>query len=299
MSPLPVPEDVAERIWFGPDMTWTGANGDTFSLRFGSGVCLLPDDIVGLLSAPHELRTSATPARGGSRLRDVTVGEREVFWPLMVYSVAGSRAWQELNDRFNATLDPERPGVWQVTRADGSTRRLNVYFKGDGGSIGYRTLMSGWVPTPVSGVALDPWWYGVEQYRRFKQSDADGGLAGPGRPIGSRATVDSAEIDNPGDVPSFPRWVISGPTTSVTVGVTIDGVVRSITVPFTLTEGQQVVIDTDSHSVRDQSGASRRAELSSAFFVPIPPGRGIPLTMSMTGTGLVECFLPTRYRRAI
>lgn len=298
-APLPVPQEVIERIWFGPQMTWTGANGLSFDLKFGSGVCLMPDQIRGLLNPPYELRTSATPARGGSRLREVSTGERDVFWPLMVHTAAGSAAWQNLNDAFFSTLDPEFPGVWEVTRPDGTQRRLSVHFKDDGGGIVYRDVLSGWVRYPVSGVALDPWWYGTEVHRTFKQPGSTGTLAGPGRPIGSRATVDSAKIDNPGDVPSFPRWVITGPVTSVTVGVTIDGVVRSITAPITLTAGQTLTIDTESHSVRDHTGASRRSELSAAYFVPIPPGVDIPLTMSMTGTGLVECFLPTRYKRAI
>lgn len=280
-------------------MTWTGANGLTFDLLGKSGMTLVMEDVKGLLGPQVQLRTTATPARGGSRLRDVTVGDRDVFWPLLIWTDAGSIAWTELNDAFLSTLDPERAGVWEVTRVTGERRRLNVYLTDDGQALSRDPVTAGWAKYPITGTACDPWWYGEEQYRRFKQADASGTLAGPGRPIGSRATVDSAEIDNPGDVPSFPRWVISGPTTSVTVGVTIDGVVRSITVPFTLTEGQQVTIDTDSHSVRDQAGVSRRAELSSAFFVPIPPGMSIPLTMSMTGTGLVECFLPTRYRRAI
>jgi hypothetical protein len=174
-----------------------------------------------------------------------------------------------------------------------------VYFKGDGGGLSYRSILSGWVPYPISGVALDPWWYGEEQYRTFKQAGATGTLAGPGRPIGAGNTLDKATIDNPGDVASFPRVRFNGPSTTVTLGVEINGVVRNVTVPFTLTAGQYVDVDYDTHSVRDHTGASRRAELSSAMFVPVPPGKNIALTMSMTGTGTVEVRLPTRYKRAI
>lgn len=297
--PLPAAAEVVQRIRFGPDMTWTGANGTSFDLKFRSGVCLMPDSIVGLLNPTPEFHTTATPVAGGSRLRGVRYVDRDVFWPLMVHTDAGSRAWQDLNDAFFATLDPERAGVWEVTRFDGSRRRLNVFFKGDGGGITWRQIQSGWTPYPISGVAFDPWWYGEEVHRRFQQPAAAGTLAGPGRPIGSAGTVATATIDNPGDVDSYPRYRVTGPTTSVTVGVTIGGVSRNITVPFTLTGGQYVDIDTASHRVVDHAGVSRRADLSAAYFVPVPPGRAIPLTMSMTGTGTVDVWLPTKYRRGL
>lgn len=298
-APAPVESVSAPSPWYRVGMTWTGANGLSFDLISRSGVTLLLDDVKGLLNPPFQQRTSATPSRGGSRLRDVTTGERDVFWPMLVWTDAGSAAWQNLNDAFFSTLSAEFPGTWTVTRADGTQRRLSVYITDDGSTLGRDPQSVGWARYPITGVALDPWWYGEEVHRTFKQPGVTGTLAGPGRPIGSRSTVDRATIDNPGDVPSYPRWVITGPVTSVTVGVTIDGVVRNIVAPITLTAGQTLTIDTESHSVRDSTGTSRRSQLTSAYFVPIPPGKDIPLSMTMTGTGLVECYLPTRYKRAI
>jgi hypothetical protein len=41
----------------------------------------------------------------------------------------------------------------------------------------------------------------------------------------------------------------------------------------------------------------KTADLGEADFAPIPPGEQVPLSMVVTGTGLVEVLLPTLYRR--
>jgi len=44
--------------------------------------------------------------------------------------------------------------------------------------------------------------------------------------------------------------------------------------------------------------ADRTADLGEADFGAIPPGASVPLSLTVSGTGKVECYLPTLWRAA-
>lgn len=284
-------------------MSWTGWDGSQWDLLGNSGgVFLTRDGVRGLASPKVDRFTSMSPALAGSRWRGSRTLEREVFWPLMVFHDNGSAAWQAYDRAFWATMDPDRPGWWSVTNADGSTRTLRCRFVDDGDhQVSADPSQRGWDVYAITLIAEDPWWRGPVVRRSFAPAASRpffGGVEGGSGPpfyISPGSTLDTAAINNPGDVDAHPVYVVTGPTTRVSVGVgghlvTFGGVLR---------DGQSVTIDTrpDRLTVVDGDGADRLRDLTAAEFVAIPAGAQVPLTLDMVGAGTVDVALEPAYRR--
>jgi hypothetical protein len=127
--------------------------------------------------------------------------------------------------------------------------------------------------------------------------------------------METATIDNPGDVESYPRWYVEGPATTASVGVGS----MVVDVPFEVPEGKCLVIESDPDfigatlydvALGASSKPSERVEgvdllnpvdmtaaLGEADFAPIPAGTAVPLSLTLMGLGKVEALLPTLYRR--
>lgn len=128
--------------------------------------------------------------------------------------------------------------------------------------------------------------------------DGSGFLAVQGAPllrIASGSQLSSAVMTNEGDVEAWPVWTITGPLTSVTVGV--DG--RTVQWNVALVASDILVIDTDP-TVQSawKNGVDVTSQLGTADFAPIPAGQDRPLSLAMSGTGSVEASITPRYYRA-
>ena len=122
---------------------------------------------------------------------------------------------------------------------------------------------------------------------------------GPPFHISRGNTIGSARMLNPGSVDAYPVWTITGPTSSVTVGV------GSATITYTapILAGQSVTIDTnpDRRTVLDQDGISRLANLGPVVSFEggkLPANAETPLSLALTGTGSVSATIVPRYFRA-
>lgn len=286
-------------------MTWAGWDGSVWPLIYarGSGVSLRRG-ARGLNMPPVDRYSSTSPAVAGSRNRGSRTAERQVFWPVKIFSNAGSQAWVDVDRAFWRTMDPDRPGVWSVTSVDGTTRTLTCRFVSDGDHVlDLDPMLLGWQNYGITLVAEQPYWSGAEVARRWKTAGGTpffGGVAGGSGPpfyISSGSTMDTATISNPGDVDAYPTYTITGPTTSVSVGYA-GNVVQMGVIPA----GQTRTIDTrpDRLTVVDQDGTDRWSELGALaqFDAPIPPGQEVALSLELAGTGDVSASLIPLYRRA-
>lgn len=305
--------------WSGMPMTWT-AKGVTWPLTDRSTGIFLKPGVRGLGTITAERHSSTSPAVPGSRHEGVSVRDRDVVWPLKIYSPDGSVAWMLRDRAFWAGMDPEDTGVWEVTLPDGAKRSLRLRFLDDGDHARRKNpLRTGWDDYQITLTAEQPYWVGEPEVQSFKAPPPpqvpfpeDGNLVN----ISSGYSVEDATIDNAGDVESYPRWYIDGHTTSAQVGV--GGVV--VTVPFEVPAGQCLVIDSD----REHLGATlyditvdgmalkpaqrvfgvhlinpvdKTRDLGENDFAPIPAGKAVPLSLALEGSGVVECLLPALYRR--
>lgn len=284
-------------------MTWTGFNGDQWDLK---GSAVSPSGVTlqrgarGLHFPQVNRYSSSSPAVAGSRTRGHHTGDRDVFWPLKVFRDGGSQAWMEYDRRFWATMAPDKPGVWTVIHPDGQARSLTCTAQHDGdGSFAIDPLLVGWALYGLNLVAEQPYWEGSPIVRTWKASPPVDFFDPAGSPpfhISSGSTFATAVIDNPGDVEAYPVWVLTGPTTSVAVGVDGHVVEYEVAIP----EGQTRTIDTrpDRLTVVDQDGVDRIDDLGAAEFVAVPAGASVALDVAVAGTGMVEATIRPLFYRA-
>jgi len=307
--------------WQGMLMTWTGWDGSVWTISDRSAGALLLSGTRGLTLPPTRRVVDSSPAVAGSLHRGSVTEEREVFWPIKIFHGDGALAWVARDRAFRRTLDPDKPGVWSVTQPSGETRRLTCYFDNDGNhSMDTLPSLTGWERYSITLVAEQPYWVGDPVVRSWKNRtyepffDADGPQIVN---IAPGADASTATIDNPGDVESYPRWFVDGEVTAAAVGV--GGIV--VNVPFTVGAGQCLVIESDPVNIGATmydvapgaeakkpservigvdliNPVDRTADLGEADFGAIPAGESVELSLSLTGTGTVEVYLPTLWRAA-
>lgn len=286
---------------------WTGWDGSEWLLTDpASGVRLLRG-YRGVGMPTPQRYTTIRPALPGTRRRGMRMPEREVVWNLAVFTDA-TAAWWAYDNAFWRTMDPGQTGLWSVTspaaRGTTITRTLRCAFV-DGGdtNIDIDPGMAGFrIYEGITLVAEDqPLWAGPTVTRTFDNSATAGFFSAPGDNFVIRIspgnTVSRAQIDNPGDVDAYPVYTIVGPTTSVTLGVGPKTTQYLAAIPA----GEIRVIDTrpGRQSITDQAGNDRIADMGAiAFNNPIQPGKSVPLTINMVGTGAVTVSLDPLYYRA-
>jgi hypothetical protein len=312
----PVP---AAPAWAGLGMRWASKGTEWALTDPSTGLFLMPG-VRGLGSVASTRHSTESPAVAGSRFEGASFLDREVFWPLHIFSDAGSVDWMHRDRAFWRTMDPEDTGVWTVTHPDGAHRSLRLRFQSDGDrALDLDPLRSGWASYGITLVAERPFWEGVPEVRSFAGQAPPLPFFEPTGPqvvnIASGYSVANASMDNPGDVESYPRWFIEGPALTASVGVGS----MVVDVPFEVPEGQCLVIESDPDLIGATlydvvSGAPSKpservvgvdlinpvdmtAALGEADFAPIPAGTAVPLSLTLVGLGKVEALLPTLFRR--
>lgn len=306
--------------WRGFALSWTGWDGSEWELtRPASGLFLRPG-VRGLGLPEFERQSSSSPAIAGSRHRGSSTKDREVFWPLYLYSDRSSDEFYERNRAFWRSLDTEREGTWKIVLPNGSARSLRLRLTGADDGLNHDPIQRGWASYGINLLADQPYWVGDTVRKSWAQDDlrnyyvttedrtqygyADDVI----HYLSSGGELASATFSNDGDVPSYPVWKVVGPTTAVEFGVGAGRVV----VPFDIPEGYAVEIDTDPvdgqvlwYGLWDQATKSligpvdRTSELDpSSAFLPIPAGQDRPLSFEMTGLGTIIAEVRNKYRRA-
>lgn len=306
--------------WRGIDLSWTGWDGSEWELTDPESGLFLRPGIRGLHMPEFERQSSSSPAVPGSRHRGTTTKDREVFWPLYLYSDEGSPEFVARDRAFWNSLDPDLEGTWASVLPDGTRRTLDLRLINSDDDASNDPVRRGWATYGITLLADQPYWlgetvkrsWGADDVRPFYITAADRATYGypddaltylsPGGALGS------ATFTNDGDVPIYPVWTVVGGTTAASFGV--GG--KNVIVPFTIPVGYAVQLDTD--PVNGQvlwygqwdavnkvikSPVDRTAELDPASsFVAIPRGQDRPLSISMTGAGVIIAEVRNKYRRA-
>lgn len=285
--------------WVGLQFRWIGWDSSVWVLsRRETGTWLMPG--VRGLGYPTPTRyTKRSPALHGSRYRGSIINERDVFWPLHIESNDGSASFVELDSGFWNTMRPDQTGVWEVVGPLGEVRRLRIRFVNVEEGQDSDAVEAGWSNYGINLVAEQPFWEGVEITGDWGVGDPveffDTGSSSNLFNVSAGSNVTTARVTNPGDVEAYPVWKITGPTTTVTVG--LNG--KLIPVPFAIPSGQTLTIDTNPSALTAyMNGVNKTSALSSANFSPVPAGADVPLAITMNGTGRVYLSMVPRYYRA-
>ena len=306
--------------WRGVGLSWTGADGSEWELTSPKTGLFLKPGVRGLGLPTFERQASTSPMVAGSRHRGSSTKDREVFWPLYLYSDAGSVQFLARDRAFWRSLDTEAEGTWTASLPDGSRRTLDLRLISVEDTLNYDPVQRGWAAYAINLLADQPYWTGETVRQSWDQDDlrnyyvtaedrvtygyADDVI----HYISPGGTLASATFTNDGDVPSYPVWTVIGHTTDVAFGVGAGRVV----VPFEIQAGYAVQLDTD--PVNGQvlwygqwdpvtktitNPLDRTAELDpTSAFLPIPAGQDRPLSFSMTGQGTIIAEVTNKYRRA-
>jgi len=162
--------------WGRTSMAWSGWDGSEWALTDPeSGVFLTDSGVEGLGMPEHLAWVGESPATHGQYYRGFVVEPRQVFWPVYLYSDAGSDDWLERDRAFWRSLQPGMHGVWSVTTPRGGKRSLSCRFVDDGRhSFQYDPMHRGWASYGVSLIADNPFWTGEPVRRTWSQRDQVG-----------------------------------------------------------------------------------------------------------------------------
>ncbi|MBT8162790.1 MULTISPECIES: hypothetical protein [Arthrobacter] len=315
---LPPPPPVSP--WRGVKLTWTGWDDSEWELTNPASGLFLKPGVRGLGLPEYERQSSESPAVAGSRHLGTTTKDRTVFWPLYLYSDAGSAEYMARDRAFWDSLDTDAEGTWTALLPDGTKRFLRCRLISAEDEWTHDPVQRGWAAYAIILLADSTYWLGEtvkrswakEDLRNYYVTEADRTTYGYAPDVihylSPGGSLDSATFSNDGDVPSYPVWTVVGPVTAVSFGVAG----KNIIVPFEIPAGYAVQIDTNpvdgqvlwyghwddvAKVITDPVDRTTDLDPTSAF-VPIPRGQDRPLSFTMTGTGAIEVAVTNKYRRA-
>lgn len=283
--------------WPGLAMRWIGWDDTVWDLTSGiSGLAMMPG-VRGMHMPPTKHYKDNNPTVHGARWRGYIIDEREVFWPIQIFSDYGSQEWLNHDKRFWRTMTPHKPGTWQVIQPNGTVRSLRLRYNDDGKfTFDLDPASTGWANYGLLLNAEQPFWTEPDISRTFRPTGSSAFYSPGGAVINITAgsSISGASVFNPGDMEAYPVWEIVGPVSEATVGV--DG--HLITVPFAVPDGQTLVIDTHPEKLTAvMGGVDKIANLASADFAPIPTGEVSTLSLTTAGGGYVNLrFTPLFFR---
>jgi hypothetical protein len=207
------------------------------------------------------------PGADGERLRDVTLGVRDVGLPIEVRKDTAA----DLRTRIRQllpTLDPkEGEGKLRVTAPDSSQRELLCRYAGG---------FEGTEDDQMSGLhfqrallvfrAFDPLWYDVNYTSQQFTGSGSSATFFPFFPLrlSSSEVFADVVISNTGDAEAYPEWLAEGPLTALILRNLTTGKLFELNV--TLAAGETVAIDTrpGQKTVTKQNGTNLFSSLTTA-----------------------------------
>jgi hypothetical protein len=279
-------------------ITWTGIDGSVWDLAGGSQGVQLSQGVSGLHLPSFKQVTAQASRVPGQRYLGSVYNARDVILPVVLGDPTGATtgaAWQALDDAWWQSLSPELPGTLTVTSSTGA-RSLQCRLGAAADPVFLTDPAASGVASYVLTLEADnPFWTGPDEVSTYSlpatataqpyYGGSGGGGFGPPFYISAGSSLAAATVDNPGDRPAYAKFLFSGPgQPTFSIGS------YTTTLP-TLTDGQQVLIDTNplaANAVVDVTGGgpSNFWPLMGAhdFWHAIPARTtGYPIPLSFAG----------------
>lgn len=272
-----------------------GSNGDTIALA-NDGDYVLLTGARGFGMPSSEVRIDASTGDGGV-WRSSRRGVRDLDLPIAILGT--SRDDVETKLRRLARLLQDTSGATRIvaTYSTGTSVYLDAHFTGGAETQFGDDAGLNWCRWVVTLQAPQPYWKtGSESSFSFGSGNTGRGLLPKLTKlrVSSSQTLGLVTVNNVGDVPAYPRWVIKGPVTNLRI---TDGT-RSFGFPGTILQGKTYTIDTLNATVVDEQGSNLYAELGTApkLFTLLPGTQSIEVTGDeATADTEVVCYYSPRY----
>lgn len=301
--------------WVGMQMKWTGWDGSEWDLTNAAEGAVMMAGVRGLTMPPVTHYSTNYASIPGARWRGHNVASRECFWPIQIFTDVDSQDWVLRDRAFWKTMRPDKTGIWTVIQPTGEERYLECRFVEDGQqAFSVDPALIGWTNYGITLIANSPYWRGKPLRREWAAGDPVNFFtaSSSGLTISPSTTLEQAQMANPGDADAYPIWEVIGPVNS---GSQVGVAGRNIGVPFAISAGQVLLIDTDPSQqsatlynyTGDPDDGSRVLTnpvdktnnlTASPDFAPIPPDEDIQITLTLTGAGKIAMVLVPLYLRA-
>lgn len=271
-----------------------GANGD--EIFFDSNNYVLTIGMSGFGIPPAEVRIAESAGNGGI-FRFSKRGVRDIDLPITVMGVDRAEVEAKLRRLAKLTQDTQGPTRLKANYESQSALSLEMHYVGGAeGQWGDDENLTycNWV---MSFQAPMPFWESQEA-QTFSLGTPVGGRGLLPEltklKLSSSNTLGSVIVSSNADVDVYPVWTIEGPITDLQVS---NGTL-SFSFVGTVANGETVIIDTESGTVKTPSGVNRYDLLGPApKLFPFPPGI---TTISVTGTGsdantIIRCDYALRF----
>lgn len=276
-------------------MSLIGANGDEISLE-DNGDFILTTGALGFGIPPTSVRIDESAADGGV-WRNTKRGIRDIDMPVTILGSSRADVEDKLRRLARLTHDGEGAVTIRANYASGEEWDIQAHYVGGAESQYGSTGGEHWIQWVLSFQAPDPYWTRTVSESYYLGAGATGRSLIPNLAemrVSSSQAIGVLNIENSGDVPSYPRWQIQGPIDTITV-TSGTGQVWSYEAPVLL--GSTIHVDTYKGTVLDELGVNKYVNLGTApKLFQIPAGVS-SLTVSATGaTGdtLISMFYQPR-----
>lgn len=256
--------------------------------------------IAGWGARPYEIVTDPM-SRGGDSVRHIRAQPARVIWPLHIWGDTHQQfvnRYATLRRAVMMTVHRGLPGTLTVKRPDGTARYIEAFYEqGWEGEARENWLSANPV---VTLFCPDGAWKDITSIVERRVFGNPVSFYSPFLTVSESQVIGQTVINNPGDLPAWPTWTITGPCTSVTATSNTTG--QSFVLTFTLTAGQTITITTDRPTVRGPVGQNLVGSLNwpAAYLWGLQAGANdIQFVVAGSGTGTaIELAFNPRYEGA-
>lgn len=185
----------------------------------------------------------SVPLQFGTLYRSTRIEARDIDVPLLIKSDSPITLRQKVRECLRM-FNPLHEGKIKVIALDGTQRELHCrYASGLEGNEGKDVKGTYWQTIVLVFRAFDPFWYDSQT---IVETFTIGQTATffpffPMR-LSSSAVFADMNIDNTGDVETWPEWIVNGPGSNISIRNLSTGEITYITA--TLQSGEYLVLDT-------------------------------------------------------
>lgn len=269
------------------DSRWvlSGQGSESSPVRMTAGA------VGDLIEAPVTVTTRQTTA-AGAQYQGHHVDERYIVLNLLTYSRQSTQEWLRMDAAFRAALAYDQDATLWVQSEESGERRIRVRLS-EAPSYERETdpAQDATALWTVTLVALDPYWEGPTYHDEVV--------------FNGENFIDSVTVMNPGDVPAYPKWVLTAPARWALPNPVWDEEVQDLNrlmwFPMQM-PGRDVLVDTDPHqemvAASDDDGAGLWAQMAGQLFEgPVPPRqRMVPLPVHVDPVPWLPWIVPDELR---